>query len=350
MDPLLVFARATHYASALLVLGELIFALVIARPPREAPTSAPYGEHYRRLLRVGGASLAIAFASSIVWLALLASSMSGLPLDRALNLNTLGLVVFRTEFGRVFLLRLALAAGVGAALLSIRRSRNARVRGAAALAALIAAVGYVAALAWSGHAAAGLDPEREIHLGSDALHLLAAGAWLGALPALISALRRPSFTDAARVTWRFSVVGAVSVTGLALSGIVNAWLLVGSFDALFGTDYGCVVCAKIVLFALMIVLALVNRLRWTPRLAEASGKPREALRRNAIVETALGLIVLILVAMLGTMVPAAHQRHHHHAEPSPPTTLGLDSRLRPCQSPARAAGVECLKDDRAHAT
>src|SRR5262249_20235256 len=64
---------------------------------------------------------------------------------------------------------------------------------------------------------------------------------------------------------------------------------------------------KLALFALMVVFAAENRLRWTPRVAS---QPRALarLRWNCAAEIALGVAVLAIVAALGVTVPALHAK------------------------------------------
>ena len=73
---------------------------------------------------------------------------------------------------------------------------------------------------------------------------------------------------------------------------------------------------KIALFAALIAIATINREVLTPRLSatprgakqRASALALRSLRRNSLIESCLGLGVLAIVAVLGTMVPAAHQQ------------------------------------------
>ncbi len=103
---------------------------------------------------------------------------------------------------------------------------------------------------------------------------------------------------------------------MLVTGIVNAWYLAGSLLALVGTDYGRWLLLKIALFGAMVATAAVNRQVLTPRLAvesNALGRPTALiamlkLRRNSLVEAALGLCVIAIVAWLGTAVPGAHQQ------------------------------------------
>jgi putative copper resistance protein D len=102
------------------------------------------------------------------------------------------------------------------------------------------------------------------------------------------------------------------VATLVATGIVNSWFLVGTWPALLGTAYGRVLHVKIALLAAMIALASINRWRLTPKLAPAevaTTQPRAAARglcRNASLEYALGVGVLMAVGVLNVSVPAAH--------------------------------------------
>ena len=140
--------------------------------------------------------------------------------------------------------------------------------------ALLAALALVAAIAWTGHAGSTLGELGNLHLAADVLHLCAASAWIGGLVGLAILFevgrRRPA------LEWkplqleaisRFSILGMISVAALIVSGLVNAWILVGSFRALVVTDYGRLLLLKIAAFAIMVAFAAVNRLWLTPRLA-----------------------------------------------------------------------------------
>jgi putative copper resistance protein D len=292
-----VAVRFVHFAAAVALLGELIFLAWVARPAGASRETA---------LRVAAWCLALVLASGFLWLAVEAVRMSGLAPARALNGETLSTVLTQTLFGRVWVVRAALAAALGATLFLSRR------RAALDTASALLAAGLLASLAWSGHAAAERGADRLVHLSADAIHLLAAGAWLGALLPLARALSRaPAPELAERATRRFSMMGIACVSALILTGTASAWYTVGSVPALFGTDYGRLLLAKLALFTAMIALATANRLRWTPRLRAAAadaGLALRRLRRNAIAETSLGVAVLGIVGALGVTVPALHSQ------------------------------------------
>ena len=145
---------------------------------------------------------------------------------------------------------------------------------------------------------------------------MAAGAWVGALLPLAlvlgAALVRPdtpSIAIAREVVLRFSRHGVACVGTLVITGVFNSWVIVGSLTGLVSTDYGRLLLVKIALFLAMVSLAAVNRLRLTPLLRQReNGTASNALSRirtNTVLEAALGLLVVAVVGLLGTMSPAS---------------------------------------------
>ena len=313
MNVLLASARAVHFAATLWLFGELLLACVLsARRASDAPPG-PGEALRRRIPRVARVCIAAGIASTVAWLAAVAATMSGLPLGRAIDLSTLGVVVGDTLFGRVWIARLGLAAVLLFALWP-RSTLPGRRRLAAST---LVAGAYLATLAWTGHAAAAEGPWRDGQIVSDVVHLLSAGAWLGALPALVYVLgTAQSIEDAAWATGRFSVLAIACVSVLILSGVGNSWFLVGSIPALFGTRYGALLLGKLALLAAMLSLAAVNRLILTPRLVAGDRPALRTLKRNATVEIGAGLLVVAIVGVLGITVPAAHQSMLWRSPPS----------------------------------
>jgi uncharacterized membrane protein len=160
-----------------------------------------------------------------------------------------------------------------------------------------------------GHAGARPGLTGRIHLTSDMVHLLAAAAWLGGLPAFVLLIRNArSGKVAAAATKRFSLLGIVCVGALLASGAINSWNLLAAPRDLLTIDYGRLVLLKIGLFAAMICIAAVNRYHLTPKLSASlpGATALRALQRNSLCEIGLGLCVLLLVGALGTMAPSAH--------------------------------------------
>jgi putative copper resistance protein D len=94
--------------------------------------------------------------------------------------------------------------------------------------------------------------------------------------------------------------------------LINSWFLVG-VDRLaeaWATPYALVLIAKVVIFIGMLGLAASNRYRLTPALASAlengtRSKALTALKVSLVSETLAAVVVLALVAWLGTLAPAS---------------------------------------------
>ncbi|HSV19424.1 MAG TPA: copper homeostasis membrane protein CopD [Casimicrobiaceae bacterium] len=292
----LVGARAFHLCAAVLLFGELLFATVV-RP--RAPL--------RGGIVVG--TIAMALVSAFAWLALEAIVMSGDPPSMALRPAVMGVVLRATQFGQLWLLRLAVVLIVALTTSAALRLQASGVHRGARTATLFAGC-YLALLAGAGHANAASGTQRLVELVTDASHLLAAGAWVGALPALVAALAgRSRGDDVAAMIARFSHVGIAAVCVVLLSGLGNALFRVPAWSALVATAYGQVLLAKLALVTLMLALAAYNRFILTPRLRQRDDAVR-ALGRSAQGELVAGIVVLVLVAVLGITPPPTMDMGH----------------------------------------
>jgi putative copper export protein/mono/diheme cytochrome c family protein len=313
MHTMTVLTRTVHFAATLSLAGVFVFLAVVAEPVLARARLADATAFRRTLRRVAWASLAVALLSGTLWLVLEARSMSGRSLADVFSQDVIGVVLTRTRFGGVFEVRLALLLSL-AAILATGDRLDGRPGGVLLRwGAVFLGGGFAAALAWAGHAAAAQGVEGEVNAASDVLHLVAASAWLGALVPLALLYARAcsdgSRLDTARAaTRRFSLLGIASVATLLATGIVNSWFLVGGIPGLLGTLYGRLLLVKLVLFAAMVGVAAVNRRRLTPQLngIVAPAAALKRLRRNALIETALGLGILLVVGALGTEPPGAH--------------------------------------------
>ena len=272
-ETLLVAARFVHFASTIALAGCLCFAAAIA-PTRWLDAA------WRR---VAWAALPIIALSGALWFIAQAARMSDGPIADALRPELLSTVLWHTQFGPVFALRLGpVRASRAGALL-------AHGAGAVDRAGAVGASPRLARLGGSRGGRKGRD--HLIHLAADIVHLLAAGAWLGGLPMLallfhraLAAATADAHDVAREATRRFSVMGLIAVAALLATGIVNTWYLAGSLPALVGTDYGRWLLLKIALFGAMVATAAVNRQVLTPRLALESNDPVRPKARMALLQ------------------------------------------------------------------
>jgi len=302
----LIIARTAHIGATILLMGTFTFKL-ITLGPRGRAGSDDFDELQRRLLRLAQWSLIAALLSALLWFWLEVVSMSGLPPMRALSTTAWQMVLFETKFGRVWQLRLGLIA-VAFALVELGLVQV-RARHEVVMIVSLISIVLLVSLAWISHAAAArVQP---LGLLGDAVHLCAAGGWIGGLAPLVIFLRRPvSFSLGERFALaleRFSTLSFCCVSVLIVTGISNSWLLVGSLRALFTTRYGLLLLCKLILFGILVGIGARNRLAIKSELRAQSGSDLlPQLRRNVISEMCFGAAVVAIVGCLGATPPLGH--------------------------------------------
>lgn len=319
MTGLIIAVRFLHVTASLLPLGVFAFVCMVGRPAAEksgANARAAFADFEQTLWRMLAWSLLLVFVTSLVGLVLQALVMTGLSAAESLTPKIFA-AVLATQYGQVWLARLFILAGLACVtFLLIRANRHPRFWRKVGFAL---AAGLVACIAITGHAAAGEGIALILQMASDALHLLAAGAWLGALlplALLLDLFRRAETPWAAAViketTRRFSILGVATVGTLLITGLYNAWQLVGDIAPLFGTDYGRLLLVKLGLLLPLLALAAANLLFIRPRMLAMPGshgpfrRLTGQLRRNALLEAGIGAAILLIVAALGVTAPARH--------------------------------------------
>jgi len=303
-------ARWTHLVCGLGLVGVWSACLLAGRSDR-----ATANAWAARTIAVARWLVVIALGSGIATLAYQVSVVSeaaGAWLDPA----SWRRLLLHSQFGTVWLIRHGVLVLL-AALLLLREREDSSVdwiawRGEAWALSVVA----LAASAWAGHAVAA-EPLQFVAIAADALHLVAAGIWLGALLPLAWLLRaasveagadaRPYAVIAIR---RFSAVALAAMLTLVVTGLWNTWVEVGGVPALLGTRYGRLLLVKIALLVFVVALAVVNRRRLLPALSgdgATVGRPAMArLSRFLGWELVLGLLMIGVTAGLSITVPGAH--------------------------------------------
>jgi putative copper resistance protein D len=296
-DPL-AFIRAAHFAATLMACGSVFFAAIVIRPSRAPPDSAVLRARLNVLVWSG---LGLSILTGAMWLVWLASNILGESIADVSLHGGAWSVLTDTRFGWICCLRLALALLLGLLMLHPEQRVIAVVAGAV----------FLASPAIVSHAGAIAGPRGDMLAASDAVHLLAAGVWLGGLPAFVLLLwtasrrRKPDWDEfTIQATKRFSSLATLAVGALVVTGILNSWNLLGGLRDLWTTNYGRLIGFKIVLLAAMLAIAIVNKFHLTPRLPGRSALGN--LQRNSLAEMGIGLCVLILVGYLGRIQPTAH--------------------------------------------
>ncbi len=213
--------------------------------------------------------------------------------------DDVSLLLFQTFWGTVWI-------GQGVVLLLLLvmscfvtfrlRGHEARVTPGFPWGATLALVLAVAiTLAMSGHAM-GVDRGRVLAVGADALHVLAAGAWMGCLAVLLIVNRDTSPAVFSAQIRAFSPLALASGAVLVLMGVGLSWTHLDSVSDLWTLRYGRLLSAKVVGAGLILALGFWNWRRGLPESDTVEGSA--AVRRRAAAEVMLALGVLISTAML----------------------------------------------------
>ncbi|MEW5957250.1 MAG: copper resistance protein CopC [Chloroflexota bacterium] len=329
-----VLLRWLNFSALLVLVGSVVITFLILTPARHRPEVEEALKPARR------AVLALALGSgSLAWLVglgLLGWQLSEL-LDSLPQAASMGGVTWqlltRTRWGWLWLARQGILPAVLGLLFPLYRAAGGKpgsrgVGGSFFPSLHPAPLPYVAVplllallvvQALTGHAAA-LTPNPGLAVLVDALHLLAAGLWVGGLPALLvgslTLLRRDraKLTVAAQAVWRpFSGLAVLSVGLLLATGLYSAGRQVASLDALLATLYGQVLAGKLGLMLAAGAMGLLNSMILHPRLAaplvrrlSPAWTPLALSRLPGLlaVEASLGLLVLLATGLLTSTPPA----------------------------------------------
>lgn len=202
---------------------------------------------------------------------------------------------------------LLLRAATGAVIVALVRSAQSGGPGAKPLPVLLAPTAgmYLVMLAYVGHSRSQSVPI--IGVPVDVLHTAAVAVWLGGLAALllvvVPRVPAPSAIDAFH---RFGMWAQRAVAVIVVTGVVQTARLHGGFTTLFTSSHGVLLLLKAALVAAMVRIAARNRsvLRAVETAAMTDDRrTREVIVRNSLTETAYGLGVVALTAVLVAVTP-----------------------------------------------
>lgn len=269
-----------------------------------------------RVARATGSDLDAAAARATriarIWTVLLALGLlaklylqtrSLLEPDEAVTPDLLMLVV-GTQWGKGWL---AQATAVLLALVGWRLAgRSGGVTGRAL--AIAGSAALVVASPLTGHAT-GLPAAGALGYPLTVLHLAAGTVWIGTLGVLwLAALRRsgrdPGVPVAALVEAFSPLALAAGIAVMALGGLI-AWRYIGSWSALFASDYGRTLLVKILALG---GVAGVGAWNWRVALPKLRRGQPAGIVRSAAVELAVGLLLLAITAVLvARAAPVGHE-------------------------------------------
>jgi copper transport protein len=290
-------ARFVGYAGLILLAGPVIFLLLLW--PRRLATSGP-----ARMALAGGALL---FVGTLAELALQVPYQSGGDFSAEAARQ-----VFSSPYGWAHLVRLAALGALLVFLRDVVEGRAGRVDRT-----LLGLLGVLGLATWpiSGHPSA--SRLAAVSVVADAAHLAAMATWMGGLIVLATFLLRQGSSRELRAilpTWsRWALLAVITITA---SGAINALIEIDSFQGLFHTLYGQLILAKIVLLAVIVVVAAQAR-RWVAR-TYSTGRPGSSaivdedderavgkrLRRGVLIELGVAVAVVAIASVLVQSTPA----------------------------------------------
>lgn len=294
-----VAVRWLNFSALIALLGVVVFQLWVA--PRAATAEGGErlvrhaGERAIRVVTVAALASAVALIARL-WL----QSISLHGAEYAWDIERVSTMLRITRWGNAWALQLVAVSMLAVGLLLARRTSGApRGWRVIAIATLVMAV--VPAL--SGHAAA-TPGWSAIAVVADVAHVIAAGAWIGTLAALIlcgvpasrsldKGTRIPAFASLVR---NFSNVAVGAVAVVIATGVLSAIFHLNSPDDLFRTEYGLTLVTKLGTLLLVLATGFYNW-RFVQPVLTSEGAVRR-LRTSASLEIAVGLAVLLITAVL----------------------------------------------------
>jgi copper transport protein len=298
-SPLSVAVRWGWFAALLVMIGVVAFRFgVLARLAKDEafrPVAAR-AEAGAWTIALGAASLSMLTLAGRLWLQASALGMR----TEDWSGEQLTSLVTGTVWGLGWLLQAIATCAFVMGMLIARapHGRTAGWMGAAGSVVLLAAVPSL-----SGHAA-GVEGLTTLAIVSDAVHVLAAGAWIGSLlmvlaigiPATLG-MSAQACGSVAMMVRAFSPMALIAGAVVGATGVVSALLHIGAVGNLWGTGYGRALLLKVALLTMVGATGFYNWRRVLPCLG-ADDEGTRRLQRSARVELAIAAAVLLVTAVL----------------------------------------------------
>ncbi|MFB1116214.1 copper homeostasis membrane protein CopD [Dickeya dadantii] len=289
LEWLYTLSRLGHFSSLMLLVGSACYSTLLApRMYRVRLTSQLHG------------LMAISSVAALLTAVAILAAQTGLMSGDWRNIGDADIwrAVLGTRFGKMWLWQPVLA--LMACVVFFRRGhyRQAGV--------LMLGIVQLCGMGWVGHAAMLEGWPGVWHGINQVVHLLSVTFWVGGLPPLLFVLQDARLaqtrTDAILTMMRFSRYGHLAVALAILTGLVNTRLILGW--PLAGTGlYGVLLAVKVLLVAVMALLALFNRYWVVPRFQRANGAAYGYFLRLTAVELVLAVLIIALVSFFATLSP-----------------------------------------------
>ena len=297
-SPLYVAIRWLLYAGLLVAIGAVAFQLTVLGFLRrkQNPDSPMLAPARLRAATLGFRGALVVVVAAVLRLVAQSYAMHGAA--GAFDPALVGTMLARTVWGWGWLLQIA---GALVALAGFRAARRGGAPGWAVATLGTALLAFSPAL--SGHAAAA-PKLLALAVLADGMHVVGAGGWLGSLlvvvlagiPAAFALPERERGGAIAELINAFSPTALLFAGIVAATGVFAAWLHLGAVPALWETRYGRLLIVKLGILSVVALTGAYNWLRVKPTLGQVEGGVR--IRRSALVELAVGALVLLATAIL----------------------------------------------------
>lgn len=283
--------RGIILLSTVIALGALILSVVFRK--EEALFLLAY--------RAGGYALLVLGIATVLGLFNHGIYANAEPLSQFFDPN-LARITLDTRYGYGTILRLAAVTSAALVLPEIQHRRTWW------LASFGAALAVVTSFAVSGHAGTGRWPAAGIIL--DMFHITAGSIWFGGLLLICIALFCksviPDAEELRKGVQTFSRIALVCAITVLISGVLQAWRQIFSWNDLWNLDYSRLVLTKTALFLAIVAIAFFSR-KATRRWGDAGTDTnvRKSLERNVFIEVLFAFAVVCVTTVLVATTPSA---------------------------------------------
>jgi copper transport protein len=279
------FIRWGYFLALALLVGGLGFRLLVME--RRLPPALE-----RRFYLVTAAGVVATLELGIAAFVLRARDALQLPLDRLIY-GDLSPLAQGTRFGIAFIV-MTLGFAVVAALLFLSWLTE---RVALLWPAFLLSLGLCSGLSLSGHSAVDAGASWRSQL-ADWVHLSAACLWLGGLVMLALVVWPTASELRSGAFLRFSRLAAVLIALLVGAGVYLAYLRLPQASDLWRETYGQVLLIKLGLVGLALGWGALHHFFVRPALERSRGDAPRTLSRSLLGESAVGMAVLLVAAVL----------------------------------------------------
>ena len=284
--------RWLYFLSLALLVGGIGFRMLVVRGP--LPPAAE-----RRFYALTGIGALATLNVGITAFVLRAEDALQLPFGRLLY-GDLSPIVSGTRFGQAFI-AMTLGFALVTALLFVAWLTD---RLAFLWPAFVIGLAFASGLSLSGHSAADAGSSWKSEI-ADWVHLSAACLWIGGLLQL-AVVVLPLAPEVRRAVFlRFSAFATVLVALLIAAGTYLSILRLPHVHDLWTIGYGQVLLVKLALVGLALAWGAVHRLIVVPDVARGDESLFARLPRSVLGESAVGMAVLLVAAVLVDSKPPA---------------------------------------------